>query len=130
VEYLEVKELKITYKGIEIIFLIIEQNTLITSNGKTKKIKVLFLKIILNPKDNKTLRNLMAKFYKDKIVWIMVLIRKVYNYILRAKAIELKLKRELVVDNKVNKANKVDLPLNNLLVSSVNNIKIIIKTET
>jgi 6-phosphogluconate dehydrogenase (decarboxylating) len=91
---------------------------------------VLFLKIILNPKDNKTLRNLMAKFYKDKIVWIMVLIRKVYNYILRAKAIELKLKRELVVDNKVNKANKVDLPLNNLLVSSVNNIKIIIKTET
>jgi 6-phosphogluconate dehydrogenase (decarboxylating) len=130
VEYLEVKELKITYKGIEIIFLIIEQNTLITSNGKTKKIKVLFLKIILNPKDNKTLRNLIAKFYKDKIVWIMVLIKKVYNYILRAKAIELKLKGELVVDNKVNKANKVDLPLNNLLVSSVNNIKIIIKTET
>jgi hypothetical protein len=43
---------------------------------------------------------------------------------------ELKLKRELVINNKVNKANKVDLPLNNLLVSGINNIKIIIKTET
>jgi 6-phosphogluconate dehydrogenase (decarboxylating) len=90
---------------------------------------VLFLKIILNPKDNKTLRNFIAKFYKDRIVWIIVLIKKVYNYILKAKAIELKLKGELVINNKVNKANKVDLLLNNLLVSNVNNIKIIkIKT--
>jgi hypothetical protein len=68
VEYLEVEKLEITYKGIEIIFLIIERNTLIISNGKTKKIKVLFLKIIPNLKDNKTFRNLMAKFYKDRIV--------------------------------------------------------------
>jgi hypothetical protein len=60
----------------------------------------------------------------------MVLVRKVYNYILRAKAIEPKLKEELIVNNKVNKANKVDLPLNNLLVGGVNNTKIIIKTET
>jgi hypothetical protein len=36
---------------------------------------------------------------------------------------------ELVVDNKVNKANKVDLLLNSLLVNSINNIKIIIKKE-
>jgi 6-phosphogluconate dehydrogenase (decarboxylating) len=107
-----------------------EQNTLITSNGKTKKIKVLFSKMILNPKDNKTLRNLIAKFYKDGTVWIMVPVKKAYNYILRAKAIELKLKGELVADDKVNKANKVDLPLNNLLVNNVNNTKIIIKTKT
>jgi 6-phosphogluconate dehydrogenase (decarboxylating) len=90
---------------------------------------VLFLKIILNPKDNKTLRNFIAKFYKDRIVWIIVLIKKVYNYILKAKAIELKLKGELVINNKVNKANKVDLLLNNLLVSNVNNIVVIIKKE-
>jgi len=107
-----------------------EWNTLITSNSKTKKIKVSFLKIILNPKDNKTFGNLIAKFYKDRIVWIIVPVRKAYNYILRAKAIEPKLKGELVADNKVNKANKVDLPLNNLLISGVNNTKIIIKTET
>jgi hypothetical protein len=107
-----------------------ERNTLITSNSKTKKIKVLFLKIIPNPKDNKTLGNLIVKFYKDGTVWIIVLIRKAYNYILRAKAIEPKLKEELVADNKVNKANKVDLLLNNLLISGVNNTKIIIKMET
>jgi hypothetical protein len=35
-----------------------------------------------------------------------------------------------MVNNKVNKANKVDLLLNNLLVSSINNIKIIIKIKT
>ena len=86
--------------------------------------------MILNPKDNKTLGNLIAKFYKDRTVWIIVPVKKVYNYILRAKAIELKLKRELVIDNKVDKANKVDLPLNNLLIDSINNIKIIIKIET
>jgi hypothetical protein len=52
----------------------------------------------------------------------MVPIKKAYNYILRAKAIELiepKVKRELVIDSK----------LNNLLVSSVNNIVVIIKKE-
>jgi hypothetical protein len=60
----------------------------------------------------------------------------VYNYILRAKVIELielKVKRELivelVVDNKVNKANKVDLLLNSLLVNNINNIKVIIKKK-
>jgi hypothetical protein len=130
VEYLEAEELEITCGGIEIIFLAMERNTLITGNGKTKKIKVSFLKIIPNPKDNKTLGNLMAKFYKDGTVWIMVPVRKAYNYISRAKAIEPKLKGELMADNKVNKANEVDLPLNNLLVGGVNNIKIIIKTET
>jgi hypothetical protein len=36
---------------------------------------------------------------------------------------------ELVADNKVNKANKVDLPLNSLSVNSINNIKVIIKKE-
>jgi hypothetical protein len=46
----------------------VEQNIPITSNSKTKKIKVLFLKMILNPKDNKTLGNLIGKFYKDGIV--------------------------------------------------------------
>jgi hypothetical protein len=30
--------------------------------------KVLFLKIILNSKDNKTLKNFIKKFYKDLIV--------------------------------------------------------------
>jgi len=34
-----------------------------------------------------------------------------------------------VANNKVNKANEVDLPLNNLSVSGINNIKIIIKTK-
>jgi hypothetical protein len=68
VEYLEAEELEITYRGIKIIFLIVEQNVLITGNSKTKKIKVLFLKIIPNPKDNKTLGNLIRKFYKDRIV--------------------------------------------------------------
>ena len=121
-EYLKTKKLEITYKGIEIIFLIIEQNILIISNSKTKKIKVLFLKIIPNPKDNKTLRNLIRKFYKDGIVWIIVLIKKVYNYILRAKAIELikpKVKEELVINSKPN----------NLLISNVNNIIVIVKKE-
>jgi hypothetical protein len=59
VEYLEAEELKITYRGIKIIFLIIEQTSPITSNGKTKKTKVSFSKIIPNPEDNKTLGNLM-----------------------------------------------------------------------
>jgi hypothetical protein len=36
---------------------------------------------------------------------------------------------ELVVDNKVNKANKVDLLLNILLVDGINNIKVIIKKK-
>jgi hypothetical protein len=36
---------------------------------------------------------------------------------------------ELVADNKVNKANEVDLLLNSLLVNSINNIKVIIKKE-
>jgi hypothetical protein len=36
---------------------------------------------------------------------------------------------EPVVDNKVNKANKVDLLLNSLLVNSINNIKVIIKKK-
>jgi hypothetical protein len=93
----------------------------------------LFSKIILNPEDNKTLGNLIAKFYKDRIVWIIVLVKKAYNYIPRAKVIELKVKGELVVepvvDNKVNKANEVDLPLNSLLINSINNTKVIIKKE-
>jgi hypothetical protein len=90
----------------------------------------LFLKIIFNPKDNKTLGNLIVKFYKDRIVWIIVSIKKVYNYILRAEVIELKVKRELIVDNEVIKANKVDLPLNNhLLISSINSVGVIIKKK-
>jgi hypothetical protein len=90
----------------------------------------LFLKIIFNLKDNKTLGNLMVKFYKDRIVWIIVSIKKVYNYILRAEVIELKVKRELIVDNEVIKANKVDLPLNNhLLISSINSVGVIIKKK-
>jgi 6-phosphogluconate dehydrogenase (decarboxylating) len=108
----------------------VERNTPITSNDKTKKTKVSFLKIILNPKDNKTLGNLIAKFYKDRIVWIMVPIKKAYNYILKAEVIEPKVKGELIVDNKVIKANKVDLLLNNyLLISGINNIGVIIKKE-
>ena len=78
----------------------------------------------------------MAKFYKDGIVQIIVPIKKAHNYILRAKVIELiepKVKGEPVVepvaDNKVNKANKVDLPLNSLLVNNINNTKVIIKKE-
>ena len=88
--------------------------------------------MILNPKDDKTLGNLIAKFHKDGIVQIIVPIKKAYNYMPRAKAIELielKVKGELVANNKVNKANKVDLLLDNLLVSSINNIKVIIKKE-
>jgi 6-phosphogluconate dehydrogenase (decarboxylating) len=86
--------------------------------------------MILNPKDNKTLGNLIAKFYKDRIVWIMVPIKKAYNYILKAEVIEPKVKGELIVDNKVIKANKVDLLLNNyLLISGINNIGVIIKKE-
>jgi hypothetical protein len=114
----------------------VERNTLITRNSKSKKIKVLFSKMILNPKDNKTLRNLMAKFYKDGIVWIMVLVKKAYNYIPRAKVIEPmepKVKGEPVVepvaDDEVDKANEVDLPLNSLLVDGIDNIKVIIKKE-
>ena len=88
--------------------------------------------MILNPKDNKTLRNLIAKFYKDRTVWIIVPVKKAHNYMPRAKAIELielKVKGELVANNKVNKANKVDLPLDNLSISSINNTKVIIKKE-
>jgi len=89
--------------------------------------------MILNPEDNKTLRNLIAKFYKDRIVWIIVPVKKAYNYILRAKVIEPKVKGEPVVepvaDNKVNKANKVDLLLNSLLINGINNIKVIIKKK-
>jgi hypothetical protein len=108
----------------------VERNTLITSNSKTKKTKVLFLKMILNPKDNKTLGNLMAKFYKDGIVWIIVPIKKVYNYILRAEVIEPKVKGEPIIDNKVVKADEVDLPLNNyLLISGINSVGVIIKKE-
>jgi hypothetical protein len=59
----------------------------------------------------------------------MVLIKKAHNYILRAKVIELKVKEEPVADNKVNKANEVDLLLNSLLINSINNIKIIIKKK-
>jgi hypothetical protein len=63
----------------------------------------------------------------------MVPVKKAYNYILRAKVIEPKVKGELVVelvaDNKVNKVNEVDLPLNSLLVNSINNTKVIIKKE-
>jgi hypothetical protein len=89
--------------------------------------------MILNLEDDKTLGNLMAKFYKDGIVWIIVLVKKAHNYILRAKVIEPKVKGELVVepvvDNKVDKANEVDLPLNSLLVDGINNTKVIIKKE-
>jgi hypothetical protein len=63
----------------------------------------------------------------------MVLVKKAYNYILRAKVIEPKVKGELVVepvvDDKVNKANKVDMLLNSLLVNGINNIKVIIKKK-
>jgi hypothetical protein len=85
--------------------------------------------MILNPKDNKTLGNLMAKFYKDGIVWIIVPVKKVHNYISRAKAIELmepKVKGEPVV---YNKADEADLLLNNLLVGGVNSVGVIIKKK-
>jgi len=36
---------------------------------------------------------------------------------------------EPVADDKVNKANKVDLPLNSLSVNSINNTKVIIKKK-
>ena len=50
----------------------------------------------------------------------------------RAKVIELmelKVKGELVADDEVDKADKADLLLNNLLVSGVDNIGVIIKKE-
>ena len=63
----------------------------------------------------------------------MVPIKKAHNYILRAKVIEPKVKGELVVepvaDDEVDKANKVDLLLDSLLVNGINNIKVIIKKE-
>ena len=71
----------------------------------------------------------MAKFYKDGIIWIMVPVKKVHNYILRAKAmkpIEPKVKGEPVA---YNKANKADLPLNDLLVGGINSVGVIIKKE-
>jgi hypothetical protein len=69
---------------------------------------VSFSKIILNPKD-----------------WIIVLVKKTYNYILRAEVIEpIVVKGELV-----DKANDIDLLLNNLLISGINNIKVIIKKK-
>jgi hypothetical protein len=85
--------------------------------------------MILNPKDNKTLGNLMAKFHKDGTVWIIVPVKKAHNYILRAKAMEPmepKVKGESVV---YNKADKADLLLNNLSVSGVNSVGVIIKKE-
>jgi hypothetical protein len=85
--------------------------------------------MIPNPKDNKTLRNLMAKFYKDGTVWIIVPVKKAYNYISRAKAIEPiepKVKGEPVAHNK---ADEADLPLNDLLVGGINSIGVIIKKE-
>ena len=85
---MEAEELEITYGGVEIIFLALKQNILITGNSKTKKMKVFFLKMIPNPKDDKTLGNLIRKFYKDFIVWIIVPIKKAYNYMLRAKALK------------------------------------------
>jgi hypothetical protein len=62
----------------------------------------------------------------------MVPVKKAYNYMPRAKAIELiesKVKGELVADDEVNKANEVDLPLDNLSVGSINNTKVIVKKE-
>jgi hypothetical protein len=119
---LEAKELEITCGGIEIIFFVIEQNVPIISNNKTKKTKVLFLKIILNSKDNKTLGNLIGKFYKDGTVWIIVPVKKIYNYMSRAKVIEL-------IELKVKGEPVIDSELNNLLVSGVNNIMVIIKKK-
>jgi hypothetical protein len=110
----------------------VERNAPITGNSKIKKTKVSFSKMILNPEDDKTLGNLIAKFYKDGTVWIMVPVKKAYNYMLRAKAIELiesKVKGELVTDDEVDKANEVDLLLDNLSVSSIDNTKVIVKKE-
>jgi hypothetical protein len=135
-EYLEAEELEITHGGIEIIFLAVERNTLITGNSKSKKIKVSFSKMIPNPEDDKTLGNLMAKFHKDGTVWIMVPVKKAHNYIPRAKVMEPmepKVKGEPVVepvaDNEVDKANEVDLPLDSLSVDGIDNTKVIIKKE-
>ena len=131
-EYLEAEELEITRGGVEIIFLTVERNAPITSNSKTKKTKVSFSKMIPNPEDDKTLRNLIAKFHKDGTVWIIVPVKKAHNYMPRAKAIELmesKVKGELVADDEVNKADEVDLPLDNLSVGSIDNIKVIVKKE-
>jgi hypothetical protein len=85
--------------------------------------------MIPNPEDNKTLGNLMAKFHKDGIVWIMVPVKKAHNYILRAKAmepIEPKVKGEPVAHNE---ADEADLPLINLSVGGVNSIGVIVKKE-
>jgi 6-phosphogluconate dehydrogenase (decarboxylating) len=82
----------------------------------------LFLKIIPNPKDNKTLRNLIEKFYKNRTVWIIVPIKKIYNYISRAKAIKL-------IEPKVKGEPVIDSELNNLLVGGINNTIVIIKKE-
>ena len=61
----------------------------------------------------------------DYYMSIIILIKKIYNYILRAKVIEpIVVKGELV-----NKANNMDLLLNNLLISNINNIKVIIKKK-
>jgi hypothetical protein len=55
----------------------------------------------------------------------MVFIKKIYNYMLRAEVIEL----IVVKEELVNKANNMDLLLNNLLVSGINNAKVIIKKK-
>jgi hypothetical protein len=59
----------------------------------------------------------------------MVPVKKAHNYISRAKAMEPmepKVKGEPVA---YNKANEADLLLNNLLVSSINSVGVIIKKE-
>jgi len=131
-EYLEAEELEITRGGVEIIFLALERNIPITGNGKTKKMKVLFSKIIPNSEDDKTLGNLMGKFQKDLTVWIMVPVKKAYNYMPRAKAMEStepKVEEEPVANAEVSKANEVDLPLDNLSVGRIDNTNAIIKKE-
>lgn len=121
-EYLEAEELEITRGGIEIIFLAVERNVPITGNSKTKKTKVSFSKMIPNPEDDKTLGNLMGKFHKDGTVWIMVPVKKAYNYMSRAKAMEL-------MEPKVKGEPVMDSELNDLLVGGVNNTMVIVKKE-
>jgi hypothetical protein len=55
----------------------------------------------------------------------MVSVKKTYNYIPRAEAME----PIVVKEEPVNKANNTDLPLNNPLISGINNAKVIIKKE-
>jgi hypothetical protein len=44
-------------------------------------------------------------------------------------SIELKVKKEPVINTKVNKINKIDLLLDNLSIDKIDNINIIIKKE-